>query len=445
MRSEWIKKRKDDECRTQLHYARRGVVTGEMEHVARDEGIDAEFVRSEIARGRLIISANVNHPNVVPTGIGHACRCKINANIGNSALLSDRNEELGKLRVAVEAGSDAVMDLSTGRRIDEIRRSIVAASPVPVGTVPIYEAAEGVAEIEDMNVDAFFDVIERHARQGIDFITVHAGLLREYVDLALARTCGIVSRGGALTARWMEKNGKENPLYTNFERLLDICRRYDMALSLGDGLRPGSLADASDEAQFAELATLGRLCRKAWDAEVQVMVEGPGHIPFDEIEMNMKKQIELCDGAPFYVLGPLVTDIAAGHDHITSAIGGTMAAYCGASMLCYVTPSEHLALPGEDEVRQGVIAHKIAAHAADVARRRPGARDRDDDLSRARYALDWEKQFELLIDPRGAREIWERARSGACKGVYSEEACSMCGPKFCAMRISRGVKEIKQQ
>jgi phosphomethylpyrimidine synthase len=416
-----------------------------MEFVARDEGIDAELVRSEITKGRLIISANVNHPNVRPTGIGHACRCKINANIGNSALLSDESCELRKLSVAIEAGSDAVMDLSTGDRIDEIRRSIVAASPVPVGTVPIYEAAEGVDEIEDMTVDAFFDVIERHAKQGIDFITVHAGLLREHVPMALKRTCGIVSRGGALTARWMEKNGRENPLYTNFDRLLEICRRHDMALSLGDGLRPGSLADASDEAQFAELKTLGELCRKAWDAEVQVMVEGPGHIPFDEIEMNMRKQIELCDGAPFYVLGPLVTDIAAGHDHITSAIGGTMAAYCGASMLCYVTPTEHLALPGEEDVRAGVIAHRIAAHAADIARGRPGARDRDDELSRARYALDWKSQFELMLDPAGARKIWEKARSEGCKGKDENEACSMCGPKFCAMRISKGVKGIKRQ
>jgi len=317
----------------------------------------------------------------------------------------------------------------------------VAASPVPIGTVPIYEAAEQVENIEDMTVDAFFEVIERHARQGIDFITVHCGLLRSHVDLALDRTCGIVSRGGALTARWMEKNDAENPLYTHYDRLLEICRRYDMGLSLGDGLRPGSLADASDAAQFAELATLGELCRRAQEADVQVMIEGPGHIPFDQIEMNMKKQIEICDGAPFYVLGPLVTDIGAGHDHIVSAIGGTMAAYCGASMLCYVTPSEHLALPDIDDVRAGVIAHKIAAHAADIARKRPGARDRDDELSRARYALDWKRQFELLLDPKGARKIWENARTDACKDVDENEACSMCGPKFCAMRISREVKE----
>ncbi len=443
MRSNWIAKRKNDERPTQLCYAKKGVVTEEMEHVARSERIDPELVRAEIAAGRLIIPANVNHPNVEPIGIGRACSCKINANIGNSALLSDEKCELAKLAVAVECGADAVMDLSTGERIDEIRRSIVAASRVPVGTVPIYEAAEGVEEIEDLTPDALFEVIERHARQGVDFITVHCGLLRSHVPLALARTCGIVSRGGALTARWMEKNGKENPLYTEFDRLLEICARHDMALSLGDGLRPGSLADASDEAQFAELATLGELAARAREADVQVMIEGPGHIPFDQIEMNMTKQIELCDGAPFYVLGPLVTDIAAGHDHITSAIGGTMAAYCGASMLCYVTPAEHLALPGESDVRAGVIAHKIAAHAADIARGRPGARERDDELSRARYALDWERQFELLLDPAGARKIWEAARESSGKSCDPKDACSMCGPKFCAMRISKGVGESK--
>lgn len=442
MRAKWIEKRKDDGVKTQLHYARKGLITEEMDFVARSESIAPETVRAEIARGRLIIPANVNHPDARPIGIGHACRCKINANIGNSSLGSDLKNELAKLTVAIECGADAVMDLSTGPDIDAIRRRIVSASKVPVGTVPIYEAAEQVEDIEEMTADSFFEVIERHALQGVDFITVHCGLLRDHVGLALKRTCGIVSRGGALTARWMEVNGRENPLYENYDRLLEICRRFDMALSLGDGLRPGSLADASDAAQFAELATLGELTRRAQEAEVQVMVEGPGHIPFDQIEMNMKRQIELCDGAPFYVLGPLVTDVAAGHDHIASAIGGTMAAYCGASMLCYVTPSEHLALPGVEEVRQGVIAHKIAAHAADIARGRPGARRRDDELSRARFALDWEKQFELLIDPRGAREIWERARP--CDQT-TEDACTMCGPKFCAMRISKGVKEIKQQ
>jgi len=442
MRDKWIEKRKGDEVRTQLHYARKGLITEEMDCVARSESIAPETVRAEIAKGRLIIPANINHPHARPTGIGHACTCKINANIGNSSLGSDLACELEKLSAAIRCGADAVMDLSTGPEIDAIRRRIVAASSVPVGTVPIYEAAEQVENIEEMTADSLFEVIERHAKQGVDFITVHCGLLREHVELALRRTCGIVSRGGALTARWMEKNDAENPLYTGFDRLLEICRIYDMALSLGDGLRPGSLADASDAAQFAELKTLGELAGRARDAEVQVMVEGPGHIPFDQIEMNMKRQIELCDGAPFYVLGPLVTDIAAGHDHIASAIGGTMAAYCGASMLCYVTPSEHLALPGVEDVRRGVIAHRIAAHAADIARGRPGARRRDDELSRARFALDWERQFELLIDPSGAREIWERARQ--CDRP-AEDACSMCGPKFCAMRISKEVKGIKRQ
>ncbi|MFH1829168.1 MAG: phosphomethylpyrimidine synthase ThiC [Pseudomonadota bacterium] len=418
--------------KTQLHYARQGIITEQMQCVANDEMLDVKYVRDEIAQGHLIIPANINHTNLKPIGIGEACRCKINANIGNSSVSSDMQSELAKLKVAIESGADAVMDLSTGPKIDEIRRSIIENSPVPVGTVPIYEAAEGVENIEDLTVDALFEVIEKHAKQGVDFITVHCGLLAAHVDLALKRTTGIVSRGGALMARWMQMNKAENPLYTHFDRLLEICRTYDMSLSLGDGLRPGSLADASDEAQFAELKTLGELTRRAWDAQVQVMVEGPGHIPFDQIEMNIKKQIELCDGAPFYVLGPLVTDIAAGHDHINSAIGGTMAAFCGASMLCYVTPTEHLALPGVDDVRAGVIAHKIAAHAADIARKRPGARQRDDELSRARYALDWNRQFELLLDPKGARRIWESARD-------SSDACSMCGPKFCAMKTSQKI------
>ncbi len=464
MRTTWIAKRHNDKVKTQLHYARRGIVTEEMAFVAKSERLEPEFVRSEIAAGRMIIPANVNHPNLVPVGIGSACTCKINANIGNSSLSSDEGEELEKLRAALECGADAVMDLSTGPEIDAIRRAIVARSPAPVGTVPLYEAAERVDQIEELTVDTLFEVIERHGRQGVDFITVHCGLLRDHVELALKRTTGIVSRGGALTARWMRVNGRENPLYEHYDRLLEICRRHDLALSLGDGLRPGCLADASDAAQFAELATLGELTRRAREAEVQVMVEGPGHVPFDQIQMNIRKQIELCDGAPFYVLGPLVTDIAAGHDHITSAIGGTMAAYCGASMLCYVTPTEHLGLPRVEDVRAGVIAHKIAAHAADIALHRPGARDRDDELSRARYALNWERQFELLLDPRGARRIWEFGRShvravkpvGKCASTAglaekppaaacdnaSEEVCSMCGPKFCAMRISREVSKL---
>lgn len=457
MRHEWIAERNHDPVRTQLHYARQGIVTEEMDFVAQAEGLDPEFVRDEIARGRLIIPANVHHPHLAPIGIGMSCRCKVNANIGNSESSSDRCGEMAKLTAAIEAGADAVMDLSTGPDVDAIRRAIIAASRVPVGTVPLYEAALLVERIEDLTVDQLFEVIERHAEQGVDFITVHCGLLREHVGLAIRRTTGIVSRGGALTARWMQRNDAENPLYTHYDRLLEICRRFDMSLSLGDGLRPGSLSDASDAAQFAELETLGGLTRRAREAEVQVMVEGPGHIPFHEIEMNVRRQIELCDGAPFYVLGPLVTDIAAGHDHIASAIGGTMAAYAGASMLCYVTPKEHLGLPDAADVREGVIAHRIAAHVADVARGRPGARERDDALSRARFALDWERQFELLLDPITARKYWVESRAtvsnhpsphpsphgGEGQGEGGT-ACTMCGPKFCAMKISRETaKEIE--
>lgn len=424
---------------TLLALARKGTITDEMKHVARCEMIEPEDVRKEIASGHLIIPANIHHKNLKPVGIGRACRCKINANIGNSSVASGQCEEMEKLRVAIDAGADAVMDLSTGPNIDSIRRAIIANSEVPIGTVPIYEAIEMVDKVEDLTADDLFEVIERHAREGVDFITVHCGLLNKHVELAAKRTTGIVSRGGALTAKWMQINGRENPLYEYFDRLLEICGRHDVSLSLGDGLRPGCLADASDDAQFAELKTLGELTRRAREANVQVMVEGPGHIPFNQIEMNIKKQIELCDGAPFYVLGPLVTDIAAGHDHITSAIGGTMAAYAGASMLCYVTPKEHLGLPGLEDVRRGVIAHKIAAHAADIALGRPGARDRDDELSRARYDLDWEKQFELLLDPKTAMEYWKGSRSHDLATSRSHEVCSMCGPKFCAMKISREV------
>jgi len=424
---------------TQLTRARDGQITDEMRRVARCEGVDETLVQGEIAAGRLIIPANVNHRSLEPIGIGMSLRCKVNANIGNSQLSSDLEGEVEKLDAAVGNGADAVMDLSTGPRIDEIRRAIVERSTVPVGTVPIYEAAEGVGEIEELTPDALFEVIERHGEQGVDFITVHCGLLASHLELALARTTGIVSRGGSLTARWMKRNGRENPLYAGFDRLLEICRRYDMSLSLGDGLRPGCIADASDAAQFAELEVLGELVRRSRDAGVQAMVEGPGHIPLGEVEMNIAKQIQICDGAPFYVLGPIVTDIAAGHDHIASAIGGAVAATAGAAMLCYVTPAEHLGLPDADEVRRGVIAHRIAAHAADVARARPGARQADYEMARARYAMDWERQFELMIDPKTAREIWERSSEG-CRDK-GPEACSMCGPKFCAMRLSRELGE----
>ncbi len=420
---------------TQMQYAREGAITKEMRVVAESEGLTPEFVRDEIAKGTLLICANVNHKNLKPIGIGVATRCKINANIGNSSLRSDAACELKKLNTALKYGADAVMDLSTGTDINKIRQVIIDNSPAPVGTVPMYQAVELVENVEDLTVDQMFGVIETQAKQGVDFMTIHAGLLRAHVPLACKRTTGIVSRGGALLAQWMNKNDKENPFYTHFDRLLDICVEYDVSLSLGDGLRPGSLADASDAAQFAELKTLGELTKKAWARNVQVMIEGPGHIPFNEIEMNVKKEVELCHGAPFYVLGPIVTDIAAGYDHIASAIGGTMAAFHGVSMLCYVTPKEHLGLPDEDDVRQGVIAHKIAAHVADVARGRPNARDRDDAMARARYAFDWPRQFELALDPDRAREYHSTMNPSHNEGPSN--FCSMCGPKYCAMKLSQ--------
>ncbi len=434
-RTDWIARRADEPVPTQLHYARQGVITEEMRHVAEQEGLDAEHVREELAAGRLIIPANLHHPELHPIGIGLATRCKINANIGNSSLASGIGEELDKLRASIRYGADTVMDLSTGGEIVEIREAILRHSTVPIGTVPVYEAAERVDEIEDLTEDLLVEVVELHARQGVDYMTIHCGLLAEHLPLVRGRVTGIVSRGGALMARWMLHHGRQNPLYTGFDRILAVCRQYDVALSLGDGLRPGSLADASDRAQFAELDTLAELTRRCWDAEVQVMVEGPGHIPFHEIEMNVREQQERCGGAPFYVLGPLVTDIAAGYDHISSAIGGTMAATAGAAMLCYVTPREHLGLPTLDDVREGIMAHRIAAHAADIARGLPGARDRDDAMSRARYAFDWEGMFSLALDGERARAL--RTEGLADGDVGAEDFCTMCGPKFCSMKNSQ--------
>jgi len=437
MREEWIAKRSSDKTPTQLYYAKKGIITEEMKFAAENEKLDPELIRSEIAAGRLIIPANINHPNLAPIAIGRLASCKINANIGNSPTTSDLDGEISKLDIAIKYGADAVMDLSTGPEIEKIRRNIIAKSSVAIGTVPMYEAIEGVEKIEDLTEDDLFGVIERHAEQGVDFITVHCGLLMSHLDFISERTTGIVSRGGGLIAQWMRFHNKENPLYTGFDRLLKSCRKYDMALSLGDSLRPGSLADASDRAQFAELKVLGELVKRARENDVQVMVEGPGHIPFNEIAMNMEKEHELCDGAPFYVLGPLVTDIAAGYDHITSAIGGTMAAYSGASMLCYVTPKEHLGLPNAEDVRQGVVAHKIAAHAADIALKKAGAIERDNELSRARFALDWEKQFSLMLDPERAMEYWEEAHETNPDGCGDEKrVCTMCGPKFCPMKAA---------
>ncbi len=440
MRTEWLEKRKTDGIRTQMHYARNGVITEEMEHVARREGIPPELVRSETARGRMIIPANVHHPNLEPMAIGIESRCKINANIGNSAVTSNVEEELEKLRYAIKYGADTVMDLSTGGDIPAIRGEIIRHSPVPVGTVPIYEALARVRRLEDLTADLMLEVIEEQAEQGVDYMTIHAGVLVQYIPMTTRRITGIVSRGGSILAEWMVKNHRQNFLYERFEDICSIFQKHDVSFSLGDGLRPGSIADASDEAQFAELKTLGELTRKAWEYDVQVMIEGPGHIPMDQIQLQVEKEREMCDEAPFYTLGPLVTDIAPGYDHITSAIGAAMIGWHGASMLCYVTPKEHLGLPNREDVKQGIIAYKIAAHAADVARHRPGARRRDDELSRARYRFDWNRQFELSLDPETARAMHDETLPD--EGFKDAHFCSMCGPKFCSMNISAKVEQF---
>ncbi len=420
---------------TQMHYARQGVVTEEMLSVAQREKCAPEFVRAEVARGRAIIPANINHLSLEPMIIGTNFTCKINANIGNSTVSSNIEEELKKLQFSTKYGADTVMDLSTGGDIPRIRQTIIEASPVPVGTVPIYEALTRVKRIEDLTIAVLLEVIEEQAEQGVDYMTIHAGVLREFLPMTQHRITGIVSRGGSILGQWMAHHKKQNPLYEHFEEMCKIFKKHDVSFSLGDGLRPGCLADASDEAQFAELKVLGELTSKAWEYDVQVMIEGPGHIPLDQIEMQVKKEMELCHQAPFYTLGPLVTDIAPGYDHITSAIGAAMIGWHGASLLCYVTPKEHLGLPGPDDVRQGVIAYKIAAHAADIARRRPGARDRDDALSYARFLFDWNKQFELSLDPETARSMHDETLAD---NYYKDAAfCSMCGPKFCSMNITQ--------
>ena len=443
MRSQWVEKRAADPIRTQMHYARKGVITEEMEFVARRERLESAIVREEVARGRLIIPSNIRHTNLEPMCIGVASKCKINANIGNSATTSNIDEELDKLNYAVKFGADTVMDLSTGGDIPEIRKAIIANSPVPIGTVPIYEALSRVRRVEDLNINVLLEVIEEQAEQGVDYMTIHAGVLVQYVPLTSKRITGIVSRGGAILAEWMVKNHRQNPLYENFDAICRIFQKYDVSFSLGDGLRPGCIADASDEAQFAELKTLGELTKKAWEYDVQVMIEGPGHIPLDQIELQVAKEREMCYEAPFYTLGPLVTDIAPGYDHITSAIGAAMIGWHGASMLCYVTPKEHLGLPNREDVKAGIIAYKIAAHAADVARHRPGARDRDDELSRARYRFDWNRQFELSLDPETARSMHDETLPE--EGFKDAAFCSMCGPKFCSMSITQEVRELAEQ
>ncbi len=427
---------------TQYQQALAGTITAEMRRVAEREHVTAEFIRDELAAGRLVIPANRirlaagdgGAARLDPVGIGRGVSTKINANIGASPVSSCKEAELAKLCLAVECGADTVMDLSTGGDLDEIRAFLIARATVPVGTVPVYSMIVEKS-VEQLTHDDMLSAIAAQAAQGVDFMTIHAGLLREHLELVGKRTMGIVSRGGGLLAKWMVHHGRENPLYEMFDEISAIFREYDVTYSLGDGLRPGCLADASDEAQFAELDTLGELVGRARAAGVQVMVEGPGHIPLDQIEMNMTRQAEVCGGAPFYVLGPLVTDIFPGYDHITSAIGATLAAYHGAAFLCYVTPAEHLSLPGPEEVKAGCIAYKIAAHAADVARKLPHARDRDDALAAARAKLDWEGQFKLAFDGEAARQV-------RCRDVDSAaDYCAMCGRQWCALRISREVND----
>jgi len=429
-------------CVTQMFYARQGDITDAMRFVAEREELPTETVRDEVARGRLIIPANIHHlaGKLEPMAIGQVARVKINANIGNSAVSSGIQEELEKLRLAVQYGSDTVMDLSTGDQIDETRMAIIEHSTVPVGTVPIYQAILDVEETAALTAQGLLDMIERQARQGVDYMTLHAGILLEHLYLVHGRVTGIVSRGGSLMAVWMMAHRKQNPLYDHYDEILEILRQYDVSISLGDGLRPGSIHDASDKAQFAELETLGELTTRAWERDVQVMIEGPGHIPMQQIEMNVRKEKEICHEAPFYTLGPLVTDIAPGYDHITSAIGAAMIGWYGADMLCYVTPKEHLGLPNAEDVRQGVIAYKIAAHAADIARGRPGATKRDDALSHARYTFDWNEQFRLSLDPERAREYHDETLPA--EYFKSAEFCAMCGPKFCSMHHSRTLDDM---
>ena len=440
MRTEYLSSRFADPIRTQLHYARKGIVTEEMQSIAQRERLAPETIRAEVARGRMIIPANIHHTNLEPMCIGVASLCKINANIGNSATTSNIDEELEKLRYSVKYGADTVMDLSTGGDIPRIRKAIIANSPVPIGTVPIYEALSRVRRVEDLNMNVMLEVIEEQAEQGVDYMTIHAGVLVQYVPLTSKRITGIVSRGGALLAEWMVKNHKQNFLYERFDEICKVFQKHDVSFSLGDGLRPGCLADASDAAQFAELKTLGELTRKAWEYDVQVMIEGPGHIPMDQIQMQVEKELELCHEAPFYTLGPLVTDFAPGYDHITSAIGAAMIGWYGASMLCYVTPKEHLGLPNREDVKAGIIAYKIAAHAADIARHRPGARDRDDELSRARYSFDWKRQFALSLDPETAQAMHDETLPE--EGFKEAAFCSMCGPKFCSMNHSAKTEQF---
>ncbi|PRX39152.1 hydroxymethylpyrimidine synthase [Planifilum fimeticola] len=425
---------------TQMHYARRGIITPEMEFVAIRENVSPEFVREEVARGRAIIPANINHPESEPMIIGKNFLVKINANIGNSAVSSSIEEEVEKMRWATFWGADTVMDLSTGKNIHTTREWIIRNSPVPVGTVPIYQALEKVdGKPEELTWEVYRDTLIEQAEQGVDYFTIHAGVLLRYIPLTANRVTGIVSRGGSIMAAWCLAHHQENFLYTHFREICEILRTYDIAVSLGDGLRPGSIADANDEAQFAELKTLGELTKIAWEHDVQVMVEGPGHIPMHKIRENVEIQQKICHEAPFYTLGPLTTDIAPGYDHITSAIGAAMIGWYGTAMLCYVTPKEHLGLPNKEDVKEGVIAYKIAAHAADLAKGHPGAQLRDDALSKARFEFRWTDQFNLSLDPERARAYHDETLPA--EPAKTAHFCSMCGPKFCSMRISQDLRE----
>ncbi len=428
---------------TQIARARNGEITPEIANVANKENRTEEFIRERVANGKIVIPANINHKKLEPIGIGRELYTKINANIGNSALSSCSSKEIEKLNTALKYGADTVMDLSTGGNVCEIRKAIIANSTAPIGTVPIYEAINRIENPNDLSEKLILDVIRDQAEQGVDYMTIHSGLLQSHVPMAMKRMLKIVSRGGSLIAQWMNYHKKENPFYTAFDEILEICVQYDVTLSLGDGLRPGCLADASDEAQFAELAVLGDLVKRSKAASVQVMVEGPGHVPFNDIAMNMKKEKDLCEDAPFYILGPVVIDCAPGYDHITSAIGATMGAFSGAAMLCYVTPKEHIGLPNERDVRDGVIAYKIAAHAADIALQKPNARERDDAISLARTKFDWEKQFSLALDPEKAKELRKEAieeqNLASNEKSDHDNYCTMCGPNYCSMRISNEI------
>jgi phosphomethylpyrimidine synthase len=425
---------------TQMHYARCGEITPEMEYIAIREGVEVEFVRDEVARGRAIIPANINHPEAEPMIIGRNFLVKINANIGNSAVSSSIEEEVEKMTWATRWGADTVMDLSTGKNIHETREWILRNSPVPIGTVPIYQAVEKInGKVENLTWEIYRDTLIEQAEQGVDYFTIHAGVLLKYVPLTAKRVTGIVSRGGSIMAQWCLMHHQENFLFTHFEEICEIMEAYDVSFSLGDGLRPGCTADANDEAQFGELEALGELTKIAWKHDVQTMIEGPGHVQMHLIKENMDRQLAVCQEAPFYTLGPLVTDIAPGYDHITSAIGAAMIGWYGTAMLCYVTPKEHLGLPNKKDVKDGVIAYKIAAHAADLAKGHPHARERDDVLSKARFEFRWEDQFELSLDPQTARDFHDETLPA--EGAKVAHFCSMCGPHFCSMRITQDVRD----